>query len=283
MPGLEGEAGADINGPSLIRVPAWVEKPLGKYYLYFAHHLGTFIRMAYADKLEGPWKIYPGGVLNGEQGPGQDHIASPDVHIDEVTQTIRMYFHQVARVSSPLGKQVSFLAISKDGLAFSPREEALGKFYFRVFRYGGWYYAFAKNDNIDSVIYRSRDGLSGFEAGPSFLPGSRHTAMWVEGDVLYLLYTIVGEAPERIYLGTVDLRPNWQQWKVARLQVLLEPERDYEGVRLPLKPSNYGIAPGPLRELRDPAVYEENGQRYILWSVAGEQGIAIGKLCRLLK
>ena len=30
----------NINGPSLIKVPHWMENPLGKYYLYFAHHKG---------------------------------------------------------------------------------------------------------------------------------------------------------------------------------------------------------------------------------------------------
>ena len=51
MPGLEGADGANINGPSLIRVPAWADKPLGKYYLYFAHHGGKYIRLAYATAL----------------------------------------------------------------------------------------------------------------------------------------------------------------------------------------------------------------------------------------
>jgi hypothetical protein len=54
MPGLEGARGENINGPSLLRVPEWVERPLGKYYLYFAHHQGAYIRMAYADELAGP-------------------------------------------------------------------------------------------------------------------------------------------------------------------------------------------------------------------------------------
>src|SRR6185503_14642331 len=35
--------GANINGPSLIRVPSWIPNPLGKYYLYFAHHKGRYI------------------------------------------------------------------------------------------------------------------------------------------------------------------------------------------------------------------------------------------------
>ena len=36
------------------RVPAWVTQPLGRYYLYFSHHKGTFIRLAYADDLKRP-------------------------------------------------------------------------------------------------------------------------------------------------------------------------------------------------------------------------------------
>ena len=36
---LDDQIGTNINGPSLIRVPGWVSEPLGRYYLYFAHHL----------------------------------------------------------------------------------------------------------------------------------------------------------------------------------------------------------------------------------------------------
>ena len=54
--------GENINGPSVIRVPDWVEDPLGRYYCYFAHHAGSFIRLAYADDMAGPWEIYDPGV-----------------------------------------------------------------------------------------------------------------------------------------------------------------------------------------------------------------------------
>jgi len=47
----------NINGPSLIKVPSWLDNPLGKYYLYFAHHKGGNIRLAYADSLNGQWTI----------------------------------------------------------------------------------------------------------------------------------------------------------------------------------------------------------------------------------
>src|SRR5215475_8674671 len=52
----------NVNGPSVIRVPLWINQPLGRYYMYFAHHKGTHIRLAYADSLSGPWKIYEPGV-----------------------------------------------------------------------------------------------------------------------------------------------------------------------------------------------------------------------------
>lgn len=69
----------NINGPSLIKVPEWVENPLGKYYLYFAHHKGSYIRMAYADSLDGQWTMYDGKILplkdsglQTEHGPKTD-------------------------------------------------------------------------------------------------------------------------------------------------------------------------------------------------------------------
>ena len=62
----EAEGYININGPSMILVPDWVENPLGKYYLYFSHHKGDFIRMAYGDMPEGPWTVYEAGVLSLE-------------------------------------------------------------------------------------------------------------------------------------------------------------------------------------------------------------------------
>src|SRR3954449_2577217 len=55
--------GDNVNGPSIVRVPSWIPHPLGRYYAYFGHHKGQYIRLAYADAIGGPWKIYEPGVV----------------------------------------------------------------------------------------------------------------------------------------------------------------------------------------------------------------------------
>ncbi len=136
--------GDNINGPSVIRVPDWLPNPLGKYYLYFAHHAGTYIRLAYADELQGPWHIFEPGTLHLKHAEAfQDHIASPDVHVDDANQQIRMYFHGVAKA---MPGQWTGVAHSKDGIRFTAKPDLLGKFYFRVWQWQGHWYAIAKND-----------------------------------------------------------------------------------------------------------------------------------------
>jgi hypothetical protein len=152
---------ANINGPSLIRVPDWLPDPLGRYYLYFAHHQGTSIRLAYADDLAGPWQIHEPGTLQLDQTRFAHHIASPDVHVDEQAKRIRMYFHGGGNV--PM--QSTCVALSADGLQFTAHDEVLGRSYFRVFEHGGWHYALV----MPGQIMRSRDGLTDFQMGGGIL------------------------------------------------------------------------------------------------------------------
>jgi hypothetical protein len=59
--------GPNTQGPSIIKAPEWIEGRLGDYYVYFADHKGRYIRLAYADNLQGPWRIYPPGSLQFEE------------------------------------------------------------------------------------------------------------------------------------------------------------------------------------------------------------------------
>ncbi len=278
-PDLHPSIGGNLNGPSLLRVPPWLPNPLGRYYLYFSHHKGTFIRLAYADRLEGPWQIHGPGALRLEQTVCDNHIASPDVHVDEERRQIRMYFHGPAKSGPPVhavtARQYSFVATSPDGLSFSARPQALGAPYFRVFQWQGATYALG----MPGVFYRSADGLSDFEAGPTlFSSAMRHSAVWLRGHTLHVFYSDAGDCPERILHSTLDLRPDWRAWLASPAEVLLEPELDYEGAGLSLEPSERGWAPDPVRQLRDPAIFTEEGRAVLLYSVAGEAGIAAAEV-----
>lgn len=151
--GASPREGANINGPSVIRVPDWVprhERPAedADYYLYFAHHQGHYIRMAFAPNPVGPWRLFnvggstpsaslgdpdhgiaprktPGRVvvdlaLGGSRTfsagsfKGRGHIASPDVVVDHANRRLIMYLH----APGP-GDQQTFVTTSRFGLNFN--------------------------------------------------------------------------------------------------------------------------------------------------------------------
>ena len=63
-PNMDDRMGSNINGPAIIRMPNWCKDKLGTYHLYFSDHKGKYIRLAFADEIIGPWKIYSPGALN---------------------------------------------------------------------------------------------------------------------------------------------------------------------------------------------------------------------------
>ena len=275
---LPTDIGDNINGPSLIKVPEWVDNPLGKYYLYFAHHQGKYIRLAYSDKLEGPYKIYEPGTLNLDETPCNNHIASPDVHIDDVNKKIVMYYH-----GDVIEGQKTFVSFSKNGLEFTSNSRILGKFYFRVFRYADKFYAIAKNRNVDGVIYESNDWTGDFNPIFNLLPNIRHSAVHIKDNSLYIYYTCIGDCPECIYVCKIDM----DEWEVRYNEKLIKPTREYEGMNEPLIPSlpgsstlRYGRA---VNELRDPCIYVEGDDLYMLYTLSGEMGIGLTKLHNLEK
>ena len=307
-PGLHPSIGVNIQGPSVIQVPEWVEDPLGAYYLYFADHKGLYIRLAYADDLLGPWTIHPPGSLQiadshfliepPEVAPDvaarlrasqerrgvpmshdglfeatTPHIASPDVHVDEANHSIVMYFHGLDGVST----QVTRVATSPDGIHFEARPERLGRTYMRVFGHGGYTYAMS----MPGQFYRSPDPLGGFEEGPLlFNPSMRHAALLKRDDTLFVFWTQVGEAPEHIKLSTIDLSGDWMSWTQTPGVEVLRPELDWEGADAPLEPSVRSTAYGHVNQLRDPAIFEDaaGGRIFLLYAVAGESGIAIAEV-----
>lgn len=281
-PASSDTLGDNINGPSLIRVPTWVKHPLGRYYLYFAHHGGKYVRLAYAADLKGPWHIYEPGTLRLEQAARcYDHIASPDVHVDEGRRELRMYFHCPAGAagSVDITEQKTFVALSTDGLNFSANTLPLGPAYFRVFQYGGYYYSVVRG----GLLLRSRNARGVFEEGPTLIKAEdgrilRHAAVDLRGDLLRIYYSRIGDRPERILESDVHLTSDWSAWTASKSAAVLSPEKTYEGSDQPLEASEPDDAPHRVRQLRDPAVFREGRRAYLVYSIAGESGLAMATL-----
>jgi len=283
----------------LIRAPDWLHNSPGKYLLYFAHHEGHSIRLAASGNLTGPWKIITPGALDLEHSmfasdcpadsqlhqearafidAGADgnypHIASPDVWVDHNTRQIRLYYH--GRLED--GRQRSRVALSQDALNFTARMEIIGLPYLRIFRHDNWFYAIA----MPGQLYRSRDGLGNFETGPRLTSEPvRHHASLLYGDQWYVLWTRVGDTPERILLSTLNTADDWQQWKLAGTCEIHRAQKPWEGADMVPRASQYGSCMQRVNQLRDPAIFVEDGRVYLLYSVAGEQGIAIGELKKI--
>ena len=302
--------GDNVNGPSIIRVPSWIPHPLGRYYAYFGHHKGQFIRLAYADAVTGPWKVHVPGVVpvsetafyrpqpDPPDGPVDQfytHVASPEIYVDEAHKRLVLWTHGWWTNGQrwPLGLaearawarengygQFTQSSESTDGLHFALRPAITKVSYLRVFPLDGYLYGMARLGQL----LRSKDPLAAFEIGANPFDGGpyaervRHVATLLRGRTLFVFLTGIGDAPERVMLSTLDLSGDWKSWKASPPVELLRPEAPYECPRLPSVPSAAGEIEGPARQLRDPAIFEEAGTTYLFYSICGEQGLAAAEL-----
>jgi hypothetical protein len=297
--------GGNVNGPTVIRVPDWIEHPLGRYYMYFANHMGAFIRLAYADSLQGPWRIYEPGVLDvgatafyrtqpdppGALADFYTHVASPEILVDDADRRLVMWFHgwwtngerwpETLAEASAWARQRGYsqrtqVAESKDGLSFAVAPAITRTSYLRVFEQEGQLYGVSRAGTLS----RATDALAPFETGPSLFDGGpyerrvRHVALVHGGDRLSAFFTAIGDAPERVMVSTVALLGEWTTWRVGEAVEVLRPEAPYECVDLPALPSESGDIAVPARQIRDPFVFQEGGRAYLFYATCGEQGIA---------
>ena len=330
------EEGENVNGPSLIRIPDWISPEnranrSAVYYLYFGHHTGDYIRMAWAENITGPWHLYQVGsnVTRGNRGVldngGRDidvgnnivieenHLASPDVHVDDENQRIILYFHSGSSSffnGNEMNGQYTWVATSPYGLDFNNRIEPvrLSTSYVRVFEHGNELYAF---DNSSSPK-RALDADNPWEPPSNYYSGAtlsnlwdvrsgnftqepieqnlglsraelrvRHTAVRVVGDELQVFYTRRGDSPERVMMSTVDLNVgDWENWEFSYPPAqLLTATSGWEGGQFEPEPSEAATAPEDVNQLRDPFVFEDrDGSLYLLYAGNGENGLGIAAL-----
>lgn len=301
--------GGNVNGPTVIRVPDWVERPLGRYYMYFANHMGTFIRLAYADAIAGPWKIHEPGVLDVKdtaffrpQPDPQDaradfytHVASPELWVDPARRRLVMWVHgwwtngerwpDTLKAARSWAREKGYgqftqAAESADGLHFTMRPAITKTSYLRVFQHGGSFYGVSRLGQLS----RSSDPLGTFEPGPnpfretSYAGRVRHVGLLVRGSRLHVFFTAIGDAPERVLMSSLDLNGDWTTWRAGTPVEVVKPEAAYECPDLPVAPSAPGDVEGAVRQIRDPFVFDHEGKTFLFYSTCGEQGLAVAEI-----
>jgi hypothetical protein len=330
--GAADREGVNINGPSVIRIPDWIgpedrADPNAVYYMYFAHHGGNYIRLGWAEDIEGPWYLYQvgAGVSVGDRGVldlgGDDeinigngvtiynHIASPDVHVDDENRRIIMYFHGPTRVNGNCMYQKSLVATSTYGLDFSDGIEPvrLGRFYFRVFEYKANLYTTSNSGYLfkaqdpndpwvlpagfdfcddlwtkrpDSPFQNDIDDAN-FAGVPDQPLRVRHSAVRLVGDMLQVFYSRIGDCPERIMMSTIDLSVgDYDVWDPTYPpEEILQAELDWEGGDIPPSNSQGSTAPENVNQLRDPCIFKDvDGTLYLFYCGRGEDAIGIAQI-----
>lgn len=283
--------GHNLNGPCVMRAPSWAKAPLGAYYLYFAHHAGTFIRLAVADDLAGPWRVvghqplcltdtafaHSAVTWQPEKGPAitePAHIASPDVHVDDTHQQVFMLFHGLHRD----GRQTTQLAASDDGLSFEMMPCGdLAPPYLRMCRTDLGYIGISWGGAL--VTAPSLKGP--FETGPTLLtrpngPGliPRHPALVWRGGFLHCFYSLIGDCPERLWHVSVQPASRPADWSVGTPRIVLEPTHAWEGAHLPKVASRIGTADEIEHALRDPFIVGD----HLFYAAGGEHCIAHARI-----
>jgi len=171
-------------------------------------------------------------------------------------------------------------AVSTDGIHFTALAPITKEPYLRVFEHGGEFYGIARLGRL----LHSKDLLSSFETGGDpFRDGPyagrvRHVALLPRGDKLDVFLTVIGTAPESVLHATIDLTGDWTKWKASEYEQILTPQAKYECPELPTAASEVGEIYGPAKQLRDPALYVENGKVYLFYTVCGEQGIGAAEV-----
>lgn len=176
--------------------------------------------------------------------------------------------------------QFTQVAESTDGVHFTVRPSITKTSYLRVFERGGTFYGVSRL----GAISRASNPMASFELGPSVFRGTayagrvRHVALLLRGDRLFVFFTGIGDAPERVLMSTVNLAGEWTTWQASAPVEVLAPQAAYECTDLPNLPSERGDIDGPARQLRDPFIFEDEGRVFLFYSTCGEQGIAAAEI-----
>ena len=185
-----------INGPSICGVPQWVDKRrrLGGYYMYSSCPSGKYLRLAVADAPAGPYSVSNKPLFTiDDVAICGGHMSNPWVVVDDVTKRIMLYYHcgvcvAGTRYTCGMGGEVTFVAVSSDGVTFNTEPRVLWRNQLRSVRIGDWFYMFGRRE-----VLVSPDGERDVQFhGMVWIPA--YAAPLMVDKWLYLFWSEEGEA-----------------------------------------------------------------------------------------
>ena len=235
---------SNINGPTVIR------KGLIFHLFVSGHKDGTDIRRFEAASAQGPWQEANLEMPSFDRcKPG---LHSPDIILFHGTYYMLAHGHGCEGIHVKR-KQPTVTLTSNDLVHWvlpTKTYAANEYFYMRVFVHNNLFYAIAKSqeDSVGSmVLLRSESPFGPFEYVKSLAPGVRHVSLHRKGAILFVFFTIIGDLPERILLGTINLDED-EDMKLRPGPILLEPPHDGNLVPSRSGPASCDVAP----QFRDP-------------------------------
>ena len=261
--------GDGAQGHTVIRVPSWIKNPLGKYFMYYSKHGGnqSFVRLAYSDDLDGPWKIHKPDVVSG------GHLHQTDILLIPEERRMILYVH--AGKTSWGGIFVHFE--SSDGIQFKSLGPVEGGHQGRLFSWRNRLFSISKFSSSSQSI-RQYTTLKTMRVLKSDVLGSgRHFGLSRQGRQLLIFYSMRGDTPERIKVSTMDLSLPPPLWQPSAAKEVLRPKYPYEGSEYKIGKSGGGGA-HHVHQVRDPFIFEENDSLYLFYSLMGEHGIGMARL-----
>jgi len=298
----------NIMFPCVKRMDQWLADPLDTYYMYFAAHSGIGIGLATASDPLGPWRMYehnPVFTLEAVSPPFTGHVSSPELYYHKESKQFLLYFHGPCTVPERSGQMIG-LATSSDGLSFQPVEhnpilttESQGNWdssmtaYLRIIPDSdpilGLYMGHDGAKPQRHVVWGSKQGLAhsqdGFhwqkapgnpilQVGEGEWGGVRHTALYREGDQLWVAYS--PRITEDLTLEAINLA----QFRISSDDENKTASTDWvpslhleEYLGTILKPDQ----PWEKQELRDPFFLPTEDGLFLYYVGGEEQGIGVAK------
>eukprot|EP00578_Thalassiosira_sp_NH16_P018493 CAMPEP_0181098404 /NCGR_PEP_ID=MMETSP1071-20121207/12108_1 /TAXON_ID=35127 /ORGANISM="Thalassiosira sp., Strain NH16" /LENGTH=721 /DNA_ID=CAMNT_0023180997 /DNA_START=727 /DNA_END=2892 /DNA_ORIENTATION=+ len=317
-----GNATTNINSPMPIRTRKWMTSyelfRNTSMIVYYSTHVHRSLMVLALDANTRMWsKVNDDIALEFEPRICRS-LHSPSIYVDEEKQMFYMYVH--GHNCKPLLNvtktdfQPTLMYVSKDGTSWKLPERFLEQrrknrahsrhhpYFFTTLFYmtnpvwnveDGYHYALARAKNEPDVVLCRSFSLEGpFEEGPRLAKSLRHFDVFMIKRKMYVLYSMIGDRPERILLASIDttMSADWKEWKLLPGPRVLTPQYWYEHGNSRLVTSREGVARSrhrisdPRLLLDDDSLEDNTGATsslvsgLLFYSVQGEREIAVARL-----